>query len=266
LELSAGAPESSIEWRFQSKMKRAFVIALMAGGVLLAQGPRDGRMGFGRHGEAVPFHGATVTGAPFSGVLVTTHQQTLANGNTIQRQEQTKLFRDSQGRVREETTQSGAEGQASRTVVTISDPVAQVVRRLNPQSKTAVEMTIGQPHAGGPRGHAAGNRRTHQDSANVVKEDLGAQTINGVPATGTRVTRTIAAGAVGNEQPIPIVRETWVSSDLKVPVMIKVTDPRFGTTTTQLTAIARTDPDAALFQTPADYTVSQGRGFGGHAQ
>jgi hypothetical protein len=266
LELFSLAPESSIEWRFRSEMKRAFVIALMAGGVLLAQGPRVGRMGFGRHPEAMPFHGATVTDAPFSAVQVTTHQQTLANGNTIQRQEQTKLFRDSQGRVREETTWSGRDGQGSRTVVTISDPVAQVVRRLNPQSKTAFEMTMGQPHASGARGHAAGNRRTHQDSANVVKEDLGTQTINGVPATGTRVTRTIAAGAVGNEQPIQLVREMWVSNDLKVPVTIKVTDPRFGTTTTQLTGITRAEPDAALFQTPADYSVGQRHGLGRHAQ
>ena len=238
-------------------MRKAFVIALMAVGVLLAQGPRDGRMGFGRHPEALPFHGATVTGAPFSAVLVTTRQRALADGNAIQRQEQTKLFRDSQGRVREEATWSGPDGQGSRTVVTISDPVAQVVRRLNPLRKTYSENAMGQPHAGGARGHAAGGQHGHGDF-NATREDLGAQTINGAPATGTRVTHTIAAGAVGNEQPIQIVRETWVSSDLKVPLMIKVTDPRFGTTTTQLTAITRAEPDAALFQTPADYTVETG--------
>jgi len=95
---------------------------------------------------------------------------------------------------------------------------------------------------------------------------LGTQTINGVQATGTRVTHTIATGAVGNEQPIQIVRETWVSSDLRVPVTIKVTDPLHGTTTTQLTGITRAEPDAALFQTPADYAVGQGRGFGRHEQ
>ena len=94
----------------------------------------------------------------------------------------------------------------------------------------------------------------------MVKEDLGTQTMNGVAAAGTRVTRTIAAGVIGNAQPIQIVRETWVSSDLKVPVMVKTTDPRFGTTVTQLTGITRSEPAATLFQTPADYTVRQGRG------
>jgi hypothetical protein len=65
---------------------------------------------------------------------------------------------------------------------------------------------------------------------------------------------------MGNAQPIQIVRETWVSSDLKVPVTVKITDPRFGTTVTQLTNVARSEPDAALFQAPADYTVSKGHG------
>jgi len=245
-------------------MQKAVVIALMAGSALLAQGPRGGRMGFGGPGEVLLNHGPAVTGAPFSAVRMTTHQQTLANGNVIQRQEQTNLYRDSQGRMREETTWTGGNGQGSRTMVTISDPVAQVVRRLNPQAKTVSEMPMRQRAAGGANPHAAGGQRSHQNSANVVKEDLGTQTVNGAPATGTRVTRTIPAGAMGNAQPMQIVRETWVSNDLKMPVMVKTTDPRFGTTVTQLTSITRSEPNAALFQTPADYTVSQGhgRGFG----
>jgi len=246
-------------------MRKAIVIALIAGSALLAQGPRGGWMGFGGRGPEMAgagslLRGAPVTGAPFSAVQVTTHQQTLANGNTIQRQETTNLFRDSQGRVREEMTWNGANGQGSRTMVTISDPVAQVVRRLNPQAKTVSEMPMRQPPAGGASARVARGAGTHEGSPNVVKEDLGTQTLNGVPAAGTRVTRTIAAGAMGNAQPIQIVRETWVSSDLKVPVTVKITDPRFGTTVTQLTNVARSEPDAALFQAPADYTVSKGHG------
>ncbi len=247
-------------------MRNAVVIALMAGSALLAQGPRGGRMGIGGPGFVMGgagslMHGATVTGAPFSAVQMTTHQQTLANGNVIQQQETTNLFRDSQGRVREEMTWTGANGQGSRTAVTISDPVAQVVRRLNPQSKTVSEMPMRQPPAGGASARVAGGQRLREGSANLVKEDLGTQTVNGVTATGTRVTRTIPAGAMGNAQSIQIMRETWVSSDLKVPVMVKTSDPRFGTTVTQVTDITRAEPDAALFQTPAGYTVSQGRGM-----
>src|ERR1039458_10480098 len=100
-------------------MRKAFVIALMASGALLAQGPRGGGMGFGgpgpgMAGHAMLLHGM-VTGAPFSAVQVTTRQQTLANGNAIQKQETTNVFRDSQGRVREEMTSSGPDGQGSRS-------------------------------------------------------------------------------------------------------------------------------------------------------
>ena len=247
-------------------MKKAVAIALMAGGALLAQGPRGGRMGFGGPGFETMggrslLYGATVTGAPFSAVQTTVRQETLADGNSIQRQEQTKVYRDSQGRVREEMTWSAADGQGSRTMVTISDPVAQTVRRLNPQNKTYSEMAMPQQQAGGPGARMAGRLRSAENSANVVKEDLGTQTMNGVAATGTRVTRTIPAGAIGNEQAIQIVRETWVSPDLQIPVMVKVTDPRFGTETTQVTNITRAEPDAALFQTPAGYTAARVHGM-----
>ena len=54
---------------------------------------------------------ATVTGAPYSAVEVRTSQQVLAAGNAIQRTEQTNVYRDSQGRVRRETTRTGPDGQ-----------------------------------------------------------------------------------------------------------------------------------------------------------
>jgi len=117
------------------------------------------------------------------------------------------------------------------------------------------------PGSRGPNGMA---RTGATSDPNVVTESLSMQTINGVQATGTRVTRTIPAGQIGNAQPIQIVHETWTSVDLKVAVMVKTSDPRFGTTTTQLTNIVRSEPDPTLFQVPADYTVTKGgRGFGG---
>jgi hypothetical protein len=93
------------------------------------------------------------------------------------------------------------------------------------------------------------------DEPNVVSESLGAQTVNGVQADGTRRTRTIPAGAIGNVSAIQIVQETWFSPDLQVPVLVKVTDPRSGVTVRELTNINPTEPDAALFQTPAGYSI-----------
>jgi hypothetical protein len=84
---------------------------------------------------------------------------------------------------------------------------------------------------------------------------LGVQTIEGVPAKGTRTTTVIPAGAVGNEQPFSIVSEEWFSADLKVLIMTKHADPRSGETTYRLMNILRAEPDASLFELPAGVTV-----------
>jgi hypothetical protein len=79
-------------------------------------------------------------------------------------------------------------------------------------------------------------------------------------ATGSRMTETIPAGGIGNQQPIQVVRETWVSTNLHVPMLIKTSDPRFGVTTMQLSNVLAVEPDPSLFQPPADYTLAGGRG------
>ena len=42
---------------------------------------------------------------------------------------------------------------------------------------------------------------------------LGEQTIDGINATGTRITTSIRAGQMGNEQPIQVTSERWYSPD-----------------------------------------------------
>ena len=86
-------------------------------------------------------------------------------------------------------------------------------------------------------------------------ESLGTRMIEGVQAEGTRTTITIPAGQIGNERPIEIVSETWYSPELKMDVMTKRSDPRFGETTYQLNNIQRIEPLMSLFQPPADYTI-----------
>lgn len=95
------------------------------------------------------------------------------------------------------------------------------------------------------------------DPASVAKEDLGQQNLDGVNATGTRTTRTIAAGAIGNLQPIKVVSEEWFSPDLQLLVMTKHSDPRTGDTTYRLQGVVRAEPDRSLFLLPADYTLRE---------
>jgi hypothetical protein len=91
----------------------------------------------------------------------------------------------------------------------------------------------------------------------TTKEELGQQTIEGVTAVGTRSTTEIAAGTIGNEQPIKIVSEQWFSPDLQVLVLTKHTDPRVGETVYRLVGIVRADPARSLFELPPDYTLKE---------
>jgi hypothetical protein len=232
-------------------------------------GDRVELLGFGgMHG------GKIVIGAPFSGVAVTESTQTLADGNHITRKTQSNVFRDSQGRLRKEVTLSGfgplaASGEPNSFVV-IHDPVANANFVLHPHTKVAEKMGHGQ---GGMKGLGKGGAikekwqaRQQEEiaSSNLKKEDLGTQTIAGVSAQGTRLTRTIPAGQIGNEKPILIVHETWFSNDLQMVVKSKRSNPWGGETTYTLTNIQRTEPAAALFAVPSDFTVKAGRPFGKH--
>ena len=105
---------------------------------------------------------------------------------------------------------------------------------------------------------SAFSQKVATENAQVTREDLGTQTMEGVLVTGTRMTRTIPAGQIGNEQPIQIVTEVWTSPELKTVLVSKRSDPRMGEQTFRLTNIVRAEPDPSLFTVPADFRIVQG--------
>lgn len=214
------------------------------------------------------FEGKTVTGAPFTATVSVQNSQTLSDGNQIQNTSTGTLARDSQGRTRRDMAlpafgSMAAAGKSAPHVSMINDPVANVHYMLDPDKKEAHQMS-GRGHKGGghggPEGFAirSGSRGEEPDQANVTTTSLGTQSINGISATGTRTTRTIPAGAIGNQKPIVVTNERWYSPDLQIVVMTKTSDPRMGEFTRQVTNIQRQEPDASLFQVPAGYTIVQG--------
>jgi hypothetical protein len=122
-----------------------------------------------------------------------------------------------------------------------------------------VGMGVGGGAGGGRSG--GGRSATMTPAVKPLEEDLGTQNQNGVPAQGTRNTITIPAGQIGNNRDIHVVNERWYSSDLQMLVKSVNSDPRFGTTTYQLTNIIRSMPDAGLFQIPGSYTVNPENGW-----
>jgi hypothetical protein len=205
-----------------------------------------------------------VTGAPMTATVSVTHDQTLSDGNTIHTDNQSTEYRDSQGRVRREVPfklATPATGATQGTMIVIMDPVAGKRYVLNPQNKTAHEMPLHPPkERAGTRGGPEGPEPMWKGAGNdVTTESLGAKTILGLQATGTRVTRTIPAGQIGNTKPISVVTERWVSTDLQLPLTITHNDPLMGTMTSTVTSVTRGEPDASLFQVPSDYKIETGK-------
>ncbi len=243
---------------------------------LLAQGPRGGGFGpggfgfggFGGRGPGLLGAGTRtpITGAPYSATETLTTQETLANGNTISRTQTSTVARDSEGRIStsETITPSASSGKAAYTIQTIFDPVAGYRYELNSSTMIAIQTPL-------PKGRPAtttstGERRNRPDrpsNPNVTTADLGTLVVNAVPATRTQVTETIPAGAIGNAQSIQVVRVTSVSTELKIPVEIRTSDPRFGSRDLEVTNIVQAEPSASLFTVPAGYTIRQGGGRGG---
>ncbi len=286
--LTVGLVVSAGAVRAQETQEAPGPVVIQEGGLVGAQeGPGPVTIQGGVVGEDVGFvvdhlellgfgglHGGKVVkGAPFSAVAVSETTQTLADGNHINRKTQTNLFRDSQGRFRKEVTLPAigplaASGQP-HSFIEISDPVAGTSYVLEPDQKVARQMaghmgmgagvkvkTNGGP--GGPGNVVYRNFKTELANANAKTESLGTQTIDGVNAEGTRTTRTIPAGEIGNESPITVVAERWYSADLQMDVKSTHSDPRFGNTTYTLTNIQRAEPAATLFAVPSDYTIEQG--------
>jgi hypothetical protein len=239
---------------------------------------------------------APLVGRPVSATEERKSVQTLGDGTEISTSETSLYFRDSQGRERTETTQQG------RTAITITDRVGGFTVVLIPETKTARKSVLpGGPYpnmtatelvtgkvstanggnavlwttattappakAAAPVGAGRGGRGGRGNSENVVNEQLGLQSLNGVLATGTRSTLTIPLGQIGNNRDIHVVNEQWFSEDLQMLVKTLNSDPRFGENTYELTYISRIEPDPALFQIPPDYRVIEpGAGRGGRGQ
>ena len=211
-----------------------------------------------------------VTNAPYTATFTSTSTEKLQDGTVLTRNSTRTVERDSLGRTREEVTMPahGTDG-TTHTMITIIDPVARTVTQLRADKKVAVVHAIPQPPQRPSSSTSSGStsattRPAPPEDKNVVTADLGSKTIDGVVATGKRVTRTIPAGQMGNATAIVSTHEEWFAPDLKIELSRNDVDPFHGTHTTSVSSLSKTEPDASLFKVPSDYTVQQApqRAFG----
>jgi hypothetical protein len=214
------------------------------------------------------------SGAPYSAIGTTETVQTLADGNHIAHTNASHYYRDSSGRTRTELSLSAVGPftlEESSTVVMITDPVAKQRFVLHPEQKRADVLPLGplalaagtaaiRRAADAPGGIASastpGRCLPGSGPASATTVSLGQKTLAGLQASGTKTEYTIPAGQIGNEQPITVTSERWVSEELGVTVSSSVHDPMIGDTQFHLSQIERADPDPSLFAVPADYTLN----------
>lgn len=258
------------------------VTAMAAGAAAQTPGPVTARPGFpgaqrgivvGRQGpgsmggvfsfvEPVGENSAVVQGEPFTAEISRESIQQLPDGNVIDRKSTGMIARDAEGRTRREMTLENigplaAEGKVPHLVI-INDPVSGKAYTLNEDSKTAIEMVQTRRRSWRGKRHTASLPEFQSETAT---ESLGEKTMDGVLVQGTRTTRTIPAGQIGNEKPLVITSERWYSPDLQTVVRLTRNDPRFGTTTYELTNISQSVPDQSLFRVPSGYKVTKGGRF-----
>jgi hypothetical protein len=217
-----------------------------------------------------PFGESPIKGAAFSAQVVVENNQTLANGVHVAQKLTGALYRDSEGRTRQELPRAGGP-----ELVLINDSPAGVLYHLNVLRHTAVKVSVDSQHINREIEERHRQReyqereRVEKEKAIAIKgggreiepqrkvESLGVQTFDGVPAEVTRFTITIPAGMEGNDQPFDIVSERWYSPELHILLMGKRNDPRTGEMIYRLTNINRGEPARSLFEAPSDFTVKE---------
>jgi hypothetical protein len=201
-----------------------------------------------------PMDGQTgpILGRPVSANEVHTAVQTLSDGSHIRSTETDSFYRDSRGRMRVET----------ETGIMIYDPDAGMTYDLTKRNHTYAKHSDSQgttvtiaaaAHFSSVHSSSGNHKAEAPKAGGPVTEDLSPQVVNGVSARGTRVTSTIPAGSIGNDQDLKVVNERWTSDDLKLLIRSSNSDPRFGVSTYELTNIVQGEPDFSLFQLPSDY-------------
>ena len=211
--------------------------------------PGDGRVAEWMYGEHIP----AVPGLPFTAKVELELVNQLQDGTLLTHETYNLDARDSQGRTRNEARNwinpsLGAEPRLIR--IELYDPSTRTRINVFPLTKTARQWTAGQP---APNTTPVALNTSAKPE--TTRENIGSDSIEGLPVRGVRVTQTYPPGALGNDRPLAIVTEYWYSEDLKINLLTKRTDPRYGVQTVRVTELVKQEPDAALFAIPDEYKL-----------
>jgi hypothetical protein len=209
------------------------------------------------HAQNVP--GVAISalpGMPFTGreTIVWTHQ---VSDQTVTTRLVGTVARDSQGRSYREAHRFTVDPVDPRTTlvrITLRDPIAGTTTDCN-LSIHLCRITVFP---------AATVAKTASVTAQTVKEDLGSQVIDGLTATGTRITQTPIPNALDPSQTAdkeddPSIVERWRSVDLKVDLSQLRKYQHDEVVNVHLAITSREEPDPKIFSIPAGFSIRDDR-------
>jgi hypothetical protein len=213
------------------------------------------------------FGGKVVTGKPILATITITHTETLPE-NMISSTTTGTFARGADGSIYRDVKFSGigpwaASGKAKEfAYIRNATNGAQYIVNVTKGTYRNFPIPARNSSHGGKMDRPNGpnsNDETVTDNPNATYTDPVTKTP--YPVDDRQVTRTIPAGAIGNLKALVITSERWYSADLDLLLEDTHTDPRFGTTTYQLSNIGQT-PASSLFMPDPTFTQVQGGGFG----
>jgi hypothetical protein len=194
-----------------------------------------------------------VASAPFTAKILVTWNRPLVGGGMQSRKYYTRVARDSQGRVRRETREfisADSNAEPPLRTFTILDPVSST-RTTCTAATLSCSTGPFQPRINfTPDGGALSGA-----GSNVTRENLGQQTIDDMPAVGTRESVT----SQDNTRVALAHTDVWYSPDLKMDLSVDRNDPQLGEVTLKVIELTRGEPDASWFAVPSNYHVIGGR-------
>jgi len=193
--------------------------------------------------------------APFTATVNTEWVRQLRDGSNITLKNHRTIARDASGRIFEERRFFVSDdGKHESTVyqIEISDPATHQRYVCRPADHVCrLEQFFARAAAGLPVASTSANK----PGAPGI-ENLGMQTIAGLETIGTRETRLVETGMIGNDGPILEKREFWYSPKLGVNLITRREDPRFSTQQNfEVSDLTLGEPDAKLFEVPGGYRI-----------
>ena len=210
----------------------------------------DGRVAEWMYGE----HIAPIAKVPFTARVELERVNQLADGTLIIHKTYNIIARDALGRTHNEARKwidAASSEQPQIIRIELYDPRTKTRTHFFPATMIANKWVQAFGPANSPLAadQAPGKSET-------TRETLGSDTMEGVPVRGVRVNQTYPAGTLGNDRPVTVSTESWYSEELKINLLTKRTDPRFGVQTVRVTELRRQEPADSLFAIPEDYRIN----------